>query len=176
VLRARITVVRRRIAAHILKVSVLVNAPRPRKTIDSLVEPLVARDDVARGRKLRHYDKFLAGPVPWYWLRAASQLGGKALHVGLALWQRKGVTKNWTVRVSLRALDLGFDPSNGSRGLAGLERAGLVRIQRSPGRALLVTIIDEGDVTQGGAKSTPDADRPSLSLPNDEILNQGERE
>ena len=90
----------------------------------------------------RHYDKFLAGPVPWRWIQAASLLGGKALHVGLALWQRKGVTKSWVVRVSLRSIDLGFDRSNASRGLAALEKDGLVQVERSPGRALLVTIID----------------------------------
>lgn len=93
----------------------------------------------------RHYDKFLRGPVPWSWLERASALGGKALHVGLALWQLKGMTDGWTVRLSLSSLNMGFDRSSASRGLAALARAGLIRVERAPGRISVVTIVDEGD-------------------------------
>jgi hypothetical protein len=35
-------------------------------------------------------EKFLRGPIPWKWLIRAGRLPGKALQVGLLLWQAAG--------------------------------------------------------------------------------------
>jgi hypothetical protein len=95
-----------------------------------------------------HYDRFLAGPVPWAWVEAAAKLPGKALHVGLALWRLRGITKAWTVKLNLSAIDLVPDRSTASRALSALERAGLVVVDRSDGRASVVTIVDAEAVVE----------------------------
>ena len=38
--------------------------------------------------------KFLKGPIPLYWLIAASKLPGKALAVGVVIWFRAGLEKS----------------------------------------------------------------------------------
>jgi hypothetical protein len=88
-------------------------------------------------------EPFLRGPIPWAWLDRAGRQTGRALAVGLVLWQRSGVTGNRTVRLCQSSLsDLGLNEATTRRGLRALEAAGLVAIQRLPGRGLDVTILD----------------------------------
>jgi DNA-binding MarR family transcriptional regulator len=91
----------------------------------------------------RVHGRFLRGPVPWAWLASAGRLPGRALHVGLALWLRVGLTNALTVSISLSALaaELGFDRSTASRALATLARAGLVAVQHGAGRNCSVTVL-----------------------------------
>ena len=44
-------------------------------------------------------EKFLKGPIPYAWLSRASELQGKTLHVGLAIWFLAGVTNSRTVKL-----------------------------------------------------------------------------
>jgi len=39
-------------------------------------------------------EKFLKGPIPWNWIVAIAKLGGKTLHVGIAIWHLVGMTKS----------------------------------------------------------------------------------
>ena len=80
--------------------------------------------------------------MPWPWLLAASRLGGKALNVGLAIWQKRGITGDPVV-LSLSRLEMGFDRSTASRALVALERAGLVRVERAPGHAPRISVVDD---------------------------------
>jgi hypothetical protein len=86
---------------------------------------------------------YLKGRVPWPWLVKAGRLPGKALAVGLMLWQRRKRFGQRVVRFSLaRARAEGIPVMTAQRAIRALEAAGLVRVNRKPGRALKVTILD----------------------------------
>lgn len=91
----------------------------------------------------RKGEQFLWGPVPWLWLSAAGKLPGCALHVGLVLWWLAGVKKDRTVRWEPSAgKSLGLNRWVVYRGLAALERAKLVAVDRHNGRCPVVTILE----------------------------------
>lgn len=86
--------------------------------------------------------RFVKGPIPLEWLGRAARLPGRALHVGLVCWYRRGIVRRDCV--SLSRIDLeqfGIDRFAAYRGLRALERQGLVSVERHPGRVPLVTII-----------------------------------
>jgi hypothetical protein len=86
-------------------------------------------------------EKFLKGPIPWNWLALAAKQPGRALHVGIALSFLAGLKRTGTVALSGRVLcELGLDRHAGYRGLAALEKAGLVSVVRHPGRLPVVTL------------------------------------
>ena len=87
-------------------------------------------------------DKFLKGPIPWRWLATAAQQPGRALHVGFALWFLAGLNRTRTVVLSGAVLrGCGVKRHSAYRGLESLERAGLVKVKRHPGRNPIVTIL-----------------------------------
>ena len=89
----------------------------------------------------RHGEPFLKGPIPLAWLEAAARLPGKSLHTGLALWFSAGVTRSSSVPLSnIASQRFGIDRNAKYRALIWLERAGLVSVERGPGRAPMVTI------------------------------------
>jgi hypothetical protein len=91
----------------------------------------------------RQGESFLKGPIPWAWLRRALTLPGKALHVALLLWKEAGCRRNGLVPFRLAGTaELGIHPDTAKRGLRALERAGLVSVHHSPGRALRVALLD----------------------------------
>ncbi len=93
-------------------------------------------------------EKFLKGPIPWKWLAQAARLRGRAIQVAIALWFLVGVTRGRTVGLSGSVLeDLGVDRHAKYRGLAALEKAGLVKVSRHPGRNSMVTILDLEEAT-----------------------------
>jgi len=88
---------------------------------------------------------FLKGPIPGEWLHRAAKLPGHALHVALALWYLAGLEKCRQVKPTWRVFArFGVSPDSGRRGLAALEGAGLVAVDRHPGRCPVVTILDAG--------------------------------
>lgn len=95
---------------------------------------------LARGKSA---EAFLRGPIPLRWLRQAGGLPGKALHVGIAIWFLVGLRKSYVVALSLSAVarDFGIDRATTSRGLAQLARAGLVSVERHPGRKVTVRVV-----------------------------------
>jgi hypothetical protein len=91
----------------------------------------------------RRTERFLRGPIPWFWLRLAMVLPGKALAVGLILWQLHGLTGRRTVTFCLaRAEADGIPTTTARRAIRELERAGLVSVLRKPGRGLEVKLLD----------------------------------
>jgi len=93
----------------------------------------------------RHGEKFLKGPVPLSWLSGAARLPGKALHVGVVLWFLAGLKNARTVSLPNGVLRLfGVDRSAKYRALGWLEQAGLVSVERHPGRNPAVTLLDAG--------------------------------
>ena len=89
-------------------------------------------------------EQFLRGPVPLAWLEAAGHLPGKALHIGIDLWFYAGLrhgAAEFPYSVSGAARRFGMGQANASRALAALEQAGLVGVQRAPGRRARVCIL-----------------------------------
>jgi hypothetical protein len=86
--------------------------------------------------------KFLKGPIPLPWLALAGRQPGKALHVAIVLRFLAGVARSSTVALSGEVLTtFGVDRRAGHRGLAALERAGLVSVERHRGRQPRVTLL-----------------------------------
>jgi DNA-binding transcriptional ArsR family regulator len=92
--------------------------------------------------KIRHHrSRFLKGPVPWDWIIRASELPGRALIVGLCLWRLSGAMGNRTVTLGNAELEpFGIDRAAKSRALDALEKAGLIKAERKPGRWPIVTL------------------------------------
>ena len=93
-------------------------------------------------------ERFLRGPIPWHWLGAAGRLPGKTLHVGIALWHLAGFKCSRNVRWEpATAATLGVGRHAAYRGLAALERAGLVFVDRRNGCCPVVTILPSKTAT-----------------------------
>jgi hypothetical protein len=77
------------------------------------------------------------------WIDAAGRVRGAGLHVGMELWFRVGLCKSDEVRLSLTAVGkrFGIHRTSAARGLAALENAGLVVVQKAPGRAPRVCVV-----------------------------------
>lgn len=86
---------------------------------------------------------FLKGPISWPWLVQAAKQPGSAFKLAIKIWFLVGMRRSRTVKVSLsRIKDLGVSPPSGSRALRALEEAGLLQVERKPGCAPLVTVIN----------------------------------
>lgn len=92
--------------------------------------------------RARRRSRFLKGPVPLDWLAAAARLPGRALHVGIVVWFRAGLTRNRSVRLSRAQLvPFGVDRFAMRRALAALEAAKLLSVTRASGRSPVVTLL-----------------------------------
>jgi DNA-binding transcriptional ArsR family regulator len=85
----------------------------------------------------------LWGPIPWRWWRAASQLSGKAPHVGLVCWLLAGWERSARFELEPVWPELGLTQPSTYRGLEALAEAGLAEIIRIRGRSPIVTIRSE---------------------------------
>lgn len=94
-------------------------------------------------RYVKIQGRFLMGPIPMAWLDAARALPGRAIHVAIEIWHWRFIKKSMSVKINLSRMGrFGVTRPTASRGLQALESAGLVRVERGPGRAPVVTIID----------------------------------
>lgn len=90
---------------------------------------------------------YLGGPIPMEWIERATPLRGRAWHLACALWFdalcARGKTKSAVVQPSRRTLRrFGIcAASTYYRALDALEIAGLVHVEKRPGRRPLVTIL-----------------------------------
>jgi DNA-binding transcriptional ArsR family regulator len=86
----------------------------------------------------------LYGPIPWWWLAPALRLSVPAIHVAMACWLRAGWERSADFELALGDwAELGLSRPTAGRGLASLEAAGLVTVERRPGRSPVVTLLDE---------------------------------
>jgi hypothetical protein len=77
------------------------------------------------------------------WLEKAARLPGRALHVALAIRHQSDLERSPTVALRnkhCKVFGVGRDTKR--RGLADLEMAGLVTVDRKPRRNPVVTIIE----------------------------------
>lgn len=88
-------------------------------------------------------EKFFTGPIRLSWLQRASQLGGKALNLGIALLFEARVSKRMNIKARPSLLrSFGVERHAGYRALKSLEIAGLVKVvTRRRGTAAEVTLI-----------------------------------
>ncbi len=131
-------------------------APLPAPEVLRLPPGSIPKGKPARAKVPRHRrgEMFLRGPIPLDWVTIASKLGGKALHVGIALWFFAGMKRTRVISLNLSQPErFGFDRFSGSRALAALEEAALVRVERHPGRKPVVTILDGAKPSQDGETS-----------------------
>lgn len=89
--------------------------------------------------------RWLRGPIPIEWLCHAARLPGRSLHVAIAARCLCSSKQARHVELSNSASQpFGLDRNAKYRGLACLERAGLVAVRRKLGRSPIVTIGDTG--------------------------------
>jgi hypothetical protein len=104
--------------------------------------PSPARQQTLKPARPAKGERFLKGPVPLPWLERAASLPGKSLHVGVAVWYAAGLMRSRSVTLSnIAGLRFGLDRNAKYRALEWLEGAGLVAVERKPGRAPVVTIL-----------------------------------
>ena len=88
-------------------------------------------------------DLYFGGRVPWAWLAEAGRLPGKALQVAMVVRLVSSLEKTATVKLRQTLLTgIGVDRKSAYRGLAALESAGLVAVDRKRGRLAIVTILE----------------------------------
>ena len=95
--------------------------------------------------ELRRKRRFLRGPIDLPWLlKAASVAGKRPLELALALHFQAGLTRTKSmVRLTSKLKDEFGIPDRSARdALQKLESAGLVAVERRPGRCLTVSILD----------------------------------
>jgi hypothetical protein len=106
------------------------------------VETDVMKLERATIEPVHNSKRFLKGPIPWNWIIRASALPGKAHVIGLCLWRLKGAMRSDTVALSNSELaPFGIDRAAKSRGLAELEKAGLIKVNHNPGRWSDITLL-----------------------------------
>lgn len=82
------------------------------------------------------------GHVPMDWLVTASNLPGKALAVGLAIWALAIAVKKQTIMLTPKAMDaFEIGAAAKSRAITHLVCAELISVERRRGRFPLVTLI-----------------------------------
>jgi DNA-binding MarR family transcriptional regulator len=97
--------------------------------------------NLTRRSRVRRTERFLKGPIALPEIAAASRLPGKALAVLLAIHHQSDLTGRPVVTLPARLLaDLGISRGAKSRGLRVLEKAGLVTVARSRGRAARIQL------------------------------------
>jgi hypothetical protein len=129
-------------------------------------------------RPPRHRPKepFLKGPIPWAWLDLASRLPGKALALGLVLWQSAGFHGRRTVHICLaNSRALGLNKHSARRGIRALERASLVEVRHRPGRGLDVTILEVRAETDGDKQGDDDRRTRRADIPDGPPCGGGRR-
>ncbi len=86
---------------------------------------------------------FLRGPIPIRWLSSAAELPGKAINLALALWWLHGMAKGKSFKLrgdAVRLFRVSRDATD--TGLARLEQARLIAVERRPGQRPTISILD----------------------------------
>jgi hypothetical protein len=114
--------------------------------------PSQAEAEARRALAVKFEDFFLYA-VPGRWLRTAIDAGLRALEAGCVLWWISGMNghqpKHLIVRPDHRER-WGLSKRGFLYGVAELERAGLVKVERKPGRPAKITLIVWGETVDGG--------------------------
>ena len=108
--------------------------------VDGIPEHEV-RTSILAHRERRQSERFLAGPIPLTAIVTAGGLPGSALLVFLAIHHRIRVTgKPWVTLPATTMIEFNFGRNVKSRALTHLERAGLIRVRRKTGCAVVISL------------------------------------
>ena len=119
--------------------SIYNNTCRPYPNQD--IKETEVETDLVRQSKIRGGQRFLKGPIPLPDIAIAARLPGQALALFLAVHHQTALTGKPSVTLPARLLaDLGISRGAKSRGLQALEKAGLVTVARSRGRAARIQL------------------------------------
>lgn len=100
-------------------------------------------------REGKPVERFIAGPLPLWWVTASNALPGKAGAVGLALWFLRGVQTSSHVKLTKEVrLIAGCSRQTVYTALESLEGAGLIRTNKRAGSYPVVEIITTVAPTQ----------------------------
>lgn len=116
-----------------------------------------AKTTIKTSNKLpRHSDgdRFVKGPIPLDWIKAASRCGHRAEAVALLVWYAAGVQRANPCKLTPKVLaELHVHPRTARRILERFVHAGLAVVKFHRGRSPLVTItaIDPQPETTGAA-------------------------
>ena len=88
-------------------------------------------------------DGFIKGPLPLSWFVQAAALPGKALHVAMAIWFQVGLERQQTIKLGQKRVQR-FSVSRDAKydALMRLEKIGLIGVERLPGQAPIVTVLE----------------------------------
>jgi len=114
--------------------------------------------DAIPSRLPRHgkADLFLAGPIPWAWLKVAANIPGKTLHVAMVLWLQARMKGTNCIQLQGGFLrDLGVSRKSVYRTLEAMESAGLIKCDRGLGRRPRITILEVNVKSNEELKSEP---------------------
>ncbi len=122
--------------------------PRPRDLVIQLpVQTRPASPGRHAGRPGRVPGYFLKGPVPLAWLASAATLRGRALTIGVLVWFMVGMKRATVVTIpGAWLVEFGLNRFAFYRGLAALERQGLVDVDRRRGAMPKITLVVGGGV------------------------------
>jgi len=100
---------------------------------------------------------FVKGPIPLTWIKQAVLAGGASLAVGIGLYFLSGMRGQKAVSATHDLWrKLGLSRYAAQRGLAALEKAGLVMISRKPGTAPRVTLLPVAAQPRAGSDEVAD--------------------
>ena len=120
--------------------------PRPLIVISTVLDVMVPESPLSEGSRQkasRPTQRFRGefAIIPFSRAKKAAALNGKALAVGLLLYQKTAVSRTREIVLSHSLLaKLGIEPEAGRRALRALEDARLVQVTRAPGRAPRVVL------------------------------------
>lgn len=95
-------------------------------------------------RERRQKGMFIKGPIPLDWITKAACLPGKTMNTALALWFLNGLFLGKSFKFTRSTYKkFGVSRFAVSKHLKDLEESGLITVERAPGRALIVMVIEE---------------------------------
>jgi hypothetical protein len=105
-------------------------------------------------------EKFLKGPIPWWWLERLAEVGGrsKTFIVGIGIWQVAEMRKSNEFKMQPGIYkDLGVSSSSFHRALRLLKQGGLIDYSVRSGRSPNIEILgwSEDSENEGGSCGKP---------------------
>jgi hypothetical protein len=89
--------------------------------------------------------QYLSGPIPLPWISRAACLPGRGLNTAMALWHIYKLSRCRTVKMQAKILLVfGLTRKSYTQGLARLELAGLISVERKHGATPTVTLLGIG--------------------------------
>lgn len=102
-------------------------------------------------------DRFIKGPIPLDWLRAANTCGRKSVSVATMIWFAAGLQRSNPVKLSPAILsELAIPSRTAKQVLERMQDVGIVTVEFHRGRSPMVTILDAPALGGGGVDGKGD--------------------